>query len=139
MTRTKKQIEYEISEAGCLIYKTDKKNPVIRSGSKTYRVGRYTYEKHFGEVPDGFRVVHKCMNDLCMNPEHLKVLPTEEAIAEITEFREQVKKTGGGTYISEDFVRLAKMFIEEKGFDIFEAAFILGYKYECLYKALRSN
>lgn len=32
---------------------------------------RFSYQIHFGEIPDGMLICHHCDNPLCINPKHL--------------------------------------------------------------------
>lgn len=44
---------------------------------------RHFYEECFGEIPDGFVVMHKCDNKLCVNPEHLQLGTASENIKDM--------------------------------------------------------
>lgn len=66
-----KNISREGHPNGCWIYKVGKRYGKIQVGSKTVSAHRFSYEFHFGPIPDKAYVCHKCDVTQCVNPEHL--------------------------------------------------------------------
>jgi len=66
--------KYKEIENGCWIWK--KLTKTHRYGNfyfngKSQQSHRVSWQLHFGEIPEGMKVLHKCDTPGCVNPEHL--------------------------------------------------------------------
>jgi len=75
----------ERNAAGCWIWK-GRKDPdgygSLRDGEKMKRAHRVSWELHHGPIPEGGKVLHKCNNPACVNPDHLKIGDHTENMAD---------------------------------------------------------
>jgi len=44
---------------------------IFRVHSKPILAHRFSYQLHFGPIPEGIQILHDCDNPLCINPKHL--------------------------------------------------------------------
>lgn len=58
---------------GCWIWEgaVSKAYGHMRVGNNMVRAHRFSYEIHYGPIPPGLWVLHRCDNPLCVRPDHL--------------------------------------------------------------------
>ncbi len=104
-------IKYVINDTGCwncVSHTTDRSGyPVITRQGKFWRMCRYMYTIHKGDIPNGMVILHRCDNPQCINPSHLSVGTPKENSIDMVKKDRQAKgvKNGGGVKLDEDKVR----------------------------------
>lgn len=61
---------------------------------RTISAHRFSWEIHFGPVPDGLLVLHRCNNKLCVRPDHLYLGTQKDNVADA--IRDGVRRTWKG-------------------------------------------
>lgn len=96
-------------ENECWEWRAGKTRKVVGYGSffwnnKRILSHRYSWEFHFGKIPKGNSVLHKCDNSICVNPNHL-YLGTQADNCKDMAKRERKEKT---LKITNDGVKLIR-------------------------------
>lgn len=68
-------LAFKVNKNGCHVFQGRKDKDgygVLRFWSRSVLAHRLSYAMHFGGIPDGKFVLHKCDNPPCINPDHLE-------------------------------------------------------------------
>ncbi len=76
MNGNTKEITWKINDGchECTSHATNSSGyPQTRISGKLWAISRYIYTQHYGEIPKGKIIRHKCDNRLCINIDHLEI------------------------------------------------------------------
>lgn len=80
----KRKITYKIDDNECHTCTSHKPHsgyPRVNINGRPIRIINFIYRQKIGKIPEGYTIVLKCKNPLCINPKHLglKLIPIKSA------------------------------------------------------------
>lgn len=112
-------LEAEEDVNGCWIVTSHKPDSVGYPVYKQERVHRYMYKKHYGDIPKGMVVRHKCDNKMCCNPSHFELGTQQDNVNDF------IFRQGGNYMLTKDQIdkilvdtRKTKEIAEEYGVSV---------------------
>lgn len=94
----RRPIEYVVNENGCHICTSHAKDtsgyPSMSYRDKKTRIHRYIYEQHYGSIPKGMVIRHKCDDRACINPLHLEIGTQNDNIQDMVKRGRIASKVG---------------------------------------------
>lgn len=119
-----KKLDWKVTENGCWECTSHTRDlegyPLKFNGGRTRRLSRVLYEELFGDIPEGLKILHKCDNRACINPEHLMLGTSKENTQDMinkgrANMRESRKLTPEQREAIRNDTRLKKVIAEEYG------------------------
>ena len=71
----------------------------FKVGRRDERAHRVSYQMHFGPIPDGLFVLHRCDTPLCVNPDHLFVGTHADNMRDMTQKGRAARGQANGAHL----------------------------------------
>lgn len=91
----------------------------VTKSNKTYLAHRVSFEHHFGQIPHGLLVRHRCDTPMCINPDHLLTGTVKDNTRDMLERGRGNPPKGS--------VNGRSVLTEDEVYEILERRFKLGY------------